>query len=224
MCIFQTDLNEQLFHTAPANSFRNRPRPIQKPNRNDDKYSTNLTNKRANLSNRSNKEEYKKSPNYSLSPFLFFYNKAEKSGIKKKKGKKKQKNFLHTPLCKHFSYSFIGHGKSVVLERTCFANDLHRKYVTMASLTRIGVKSGKRGGEGNETHAIGVDACFDGLKKPAKIERAIPPPPTVQMNEICRFTCITRERVALLLRRMGCIHACSLQTANLTAVRHGVAK
>lgn len=90
MCIFQTDLNEQLFHTAPANSFRNRPRPIQKPNRNDDKYSTNLTNKRANLSNRLNKEEYKKSPNYSLSPFLFFYNKAEKSGIKKKKKKGKR--------------------------------------------------------------------------------------------------------------------------------------
>lgn len=94
MCIFQTDLNEQLFHTAPANSFRNRPRPIQKPNRNDDKYSTNLTNKRANLSNRLNKEEYKKSPNYSLSPFLFFYNKAEKSGIKKKKREKEAEEFF----------------------------------------------------------------------------------------------------------------------------------
>lgn len=97
----------------------------------------------------------------------------------KKKKKKKRKNF-YTPLCKHFSYfgSFIGHGKSAVLERererACFANDLHRKYVTIASLTRIGVKSGK--GRGTR-HAIGVDACFDGLKKPAKIERAIPPHP-----------------------------------------------
>lgn len=56
-----------------------------------------------------------------------------------------------------------------MLERTCFANDLHRKYVTMAGLTRIGVKSGKGGrreeGGENETHAIGVDGLFRRVKK-----------------------------------------------------------
>lgn len=100
MCIFQTDLNEQLFHTAPANSFRNRPRPIQKPNRNDDKYSTNLTNKRANLSNRSNKEEYKKSPNYSLSlPFSFFITKQKNPALKKKKKGKRSRRIFCTRHC-----------------------------------------------------------------------------------------------------------------------------
>lgn len=94
--VYLSDWSERaaISHRA-ANSFRNRSRPIQKPNRNDDKYSTNLTNKRANLSNRLNKEEYKKIPKLlSLSPFLFFYNKAEKSGIKKKKREKEAEEFF----------------------------------------------------------------------------------------------------------------------------------
>ena len=89
------------------------------------------------------------------------------------------------------------------------------------------------------------------LKKPAKIARerekekellALPVNP-VEMNEICRFTytrassIVAPDRFAGLrarhvyarvhVHRHACVHECNGvlgQTANLTAVKHGVAK